>query len=184
VKITDGTAAVDLSKAFGSGGGSLSMTARVAQVVFTLTQFASVQRVSFHIDGEPVEALGGEGLILVEPQTRADFEDLSPAVLLERPAWGGTITIGTIAEFRGSANVFEASFNLELTDGDGRIVAKRLVTATSGTGTRGTFRARMAMPADAHSGWGSVIAWYASPKDGKRVVVAEVPVRVTSGDSP
>ena len=39
VTIADGTARVDLSSQFASGGGSLSMQLRVAQVVFTLTQF-------------------------------------------------------------------------------------------------------------------------------------------------
>ena len=46
--IADGTATVDLTSTFGSGGGSLSMQERVAQVVYTLTGFPSVQRVVFH----------------------------------------------------------------------------------------------------------------------------------------
>ena len=36
--IRDGVATIDLSRRFESGGGSLSMRARVAQVVFTLTR--------------------------------------------------------------------------------------------------------------------------------------------------
>ena len=39
----------------------------------------------------------------------------------------------------GTANTFEATFNYELNDTDGKVVDKNFVTATSGTGTRGTF---------------------------------------------
>jgi hypothetical protein len=64
VEITDAVATVNLSGEFESGGGSLSMQVRVAQVVFTLTQFDTVDRVAFMIDGAPAEAIGGEGIIV------------------------------------------------------------------------------------------------------------------------
>src|SRR5690606_15313075 len=64
VVVADGVATVDLSGDFASGGGSASMQARVAQVVFTLTQFPTVDSVDFELDGEPLTALGGEGLLL------------------------------------------------------------------------------------------------------------------------
>ena len=47
--VADGTATVDLSDAFEDGGGSASMQARVAQVVATLTQFPSIERVAFRL---------------------------------------------------------------------------------------------------------------------------------------
>lgn len=78
IAVEDGVATVDLSSEFGSGGGSVSMGARVAQVVYTLTEFDTVEAVSFWMDGEPVEALGGEGLIVDEPQTRADWAQFAP----------------------------------------------------------------------------------------------------------
>jgi spore germination protein GerM len=78
IAIADGTATVDLSREFGSGGGSASMSARVAQVVYTLTEFDTVNAVTFWMEGQPIEALGGEGLILDQPQTRADWADFAP----------------------------------------------------------------------------------------------------------
>ena len=42
ISIDDGLATVDLSREFEAGGGTFSMAARLAQVVFTLTQFPTV----------------------------------------------------------------------------------------------------------------------------------------------
>ena len=39
----------------------------------------------------------------------------------------------------GTANTFEATFEYELRDSAGKVVDSNFVTATSGTGTRGTF---------------------------------------------
>ena len=75
VAIAGGTATVDLSRDFESGGGSSSMLTRVAQVVYTVTQFPAVQRVAFRLDGKPVSAIGGEGVVVDPPVTRADFSD-------------------------------------------------------------------------------------------------------------
>jgi spore germination protein GerM len=74
LRITGGVAEVDLSGDFASGGGSLSMLTRVAQVVYTLTGFPTVDSVRFLIDGERVESIGGEGVIVDPPLTRADVE--------------------------------------------------------------------------------------------------------------
>jgi spore germination protein GerM len=173
VDIIEKTATVDLSAEFNSGGGSLSMMTRVAQVVFTLTQFDTIESVLFELEGEPIQALGGEGLILDSPQTRAMWEDAAPAVLIETPVRGDTVPLGEPLRVAGSANVFEAVFTLEVTDGDGLIIATESVTATAGTGTRGTFD--VTIPLDqGKPGVGEVIASYASPKDGSRVVVDEV----------
>ena len=86
LSIVDGTRArVDLSDAFASGGGSLSMTARVAQVVYTLTRFPTVRSVEFLIGGETVEALGGEGVPLAEAQRRAGLAQLRAGHLRRVP---------------------------------------------------------------------------------------------------
>jgi len=51
------------------------MLTRVAQVVYTVTQFPAVQRVAFRLDGKPVSAIGGEGVVVDPPVTHADFPD-------------------------------------------------------------------------------------------------------------
>jgi germination protein M len=173
--VAGGVATVDLSEEFGSGGGSLSIQGRVAQVAHTLTQFPTVSAVAFRLEGEPVEALGGEGLVLSEPVDRADFEDLAPQILVESPAVGDTVT--PPLRIRGSANTFEATFMVALLDSAGRELARDFVTATSGSGERGTFDKELPFGADAAFA-GTVKVWEASAEDGSEIHVVEIAVRV------
>ena len=175
LKISGGVAVVDLTGVFGSGGGSLSMGERLAQLVATVTQFPTASKVRLWLDGAPATTLGGEGLMVDRALGRADVEDWLPAILVDSPAAGATIT--SPVRVRGSANVFEAVFFVEITDWDGRIVASRRVTASSGTGTRGTFDVTIPYRAD-RSGPGELIVFSHSPKDGARVNVGETPVVV------
>jgi len=174
VSVDGGTATVDLSGAFDSGGGSASMRMRVAQVVYTLTQFPGVKRVAFEIDGEPVEAIGGEGVMVSPPVTRADFtDDILPPILVESPTPGQTLR--NAFRLLGTSNTFEATFSYELTDAASKVVADGFGTATAGTGTWGTFDVRVRY-ADAASGRGSLVVYEVSAKDGSRINVVEIPV--------
>lgn len=174
LRVAGGTATVDVSREYGSGGGSLSMMSRIAQVVFTLTREPDVKRVAFEMNGTPIEALGGEGIIS-KPQTRTDWEDFSPAVLIESPVLGDSIE--SPVSLSGTANVFEARFQISVRNAQGSPVVDRAVQATSGTGTRGTFDTEVAFDLPAGTKV-TLVAWYASAKDGSPVVVMSVPVVV------
>jgi spore germination protein GerM len=63
---------VDLTKRFESGGGTASMTARIAQLVYTATGFKSVRAVRIALNGRLVTHIGGEGIDVSRPLTRAD----------------------------------------------------------------------------------------------------------------
>ena len=76
ISIKDRVATVDLTSEFQSGGGSLAMQMRLAQVVYTLTQFPTVSAVRFSLDGAPVDVFSSEGIVLDHPVGRADYEDL------------------------------------------------------------------------------------------------------------
>jgi germination protein M len=171
--IKNGVATVDLSKEYASGGGSLSMMMRLAQVVFTLTQFPSVQGVSFMLDGKPIDVLGGEGIVIDHPMTRADYEDMSPAILVESPTLGATVS--SPLRVTGTANVFEAVFRINIVDSDGLIIADERVQASSGTGTRGIFDVTVKYPSG-HAGRGSLIVFENSAKDGTPTNVVEIPL--------
>ena len=84
--VEDGVATVDLSGEFDDGGGSFSMFARLAQVVYTLTRIEGVDQVEFEIEGEPVTVFSSEGIGLHGPQERADYHDLLAPIFVDTPA--------------------------------------------------------------------------------------------------
>jgi hypothetical protein len=78
IDIDDRVATIDLSREFEQGGGSFGMFSRLAQVVYTLTQFDTVDEVAFRLDGEPVEVFSSEGIILEGNVTRDDYLSTLP----------------------------------------------------------------------------------------------------------
>jgi germination protein M len=174
--IENGVATVDLSSEYESGGGSMSISVRLAQVVYTLTQFPTVQTVLFEIEGRPVTVFSSEGLILDGPVGRANYEELLPNIYVDRPAYGAGLD--NPARIVGSANVFEAQFLVTLLDGSGATIAETPAMATCGTGCRGTFD--ITVPYDVPAaGWGTLRVWDGSARDGSPENVREYPVWLT-----
>jgi sporulation and spore germination protein/immunoglobulin-like protein involved in spore germination len=135
--VSNGVATVDLSSEFESGGGSASMSARLAQVACTLDQFPTVKGVSFELDGKPVDVFSGEGIVLDHPVRCRDYEDLLPVILVLHPSIGQRVESGITVS--GSANVFEANVTVRVLDAGGTELSRGFTTATCGTGCRGTF---------------------------------------------
>ncbi len=176
LSIKDGVATVDLSREFESGGGSASVLGRLAQVVYTLTQFPTVKGVKFELDGEPVGAFSGEGVILDQAVDRDDYLDQLPVIFVDRPAWGGVLA--NPARISGVANAFEATFQVRIRNGAGRILAQKQVMATCGTGCWGTFDERIPYTVG-NAGWGTLQVYELSAKDGSEVNLTEYPVWLT-----
>lgn len=122
----------------------------LAQVTYTLTQFDTVERVSFNG---------------AAPVGRAAFEEQTPAVLVESPVTGEEVEPGF--EVSGTANTFEATFQYELLDAADKILRKDFVTATSGSGTRGSFRFTVPYQVSAPQA-GRLVVFEISAEDGSR----------------
>ncbi len=69
---------INLSKEFTSGGGSSSMTSRLAQVIYTASSSKDGDNVWISVEGKPLKKLGEEGLIITQPMTRQDFKNNFP----------------------------------------------------------------------------------------------------------
>jgi hypothetical protein len=169
-----GITTANFNSTFASGGGSFSVRARIAQVVFTLTQFTSVKTVLVELNGVKVNTFSSEGLILDQPLSRASQQDLLPPIFLEEPAVGDTIH--SPLYLAGLSNTFEAVFQVQVIDSQGHIVADQQVRATAGTGTWGSFEVRLHL--NAPSGPGKIVAFEMSPKDGSHIHQIQVPVTI------
>jgi germination protein M len=171
-----GVATVNLSKEFASGGGSASVLGRLAQVVYTLTQFPTVKSVTFELDGEPVSTFSGEGVVLDKPVGRSDYTDQLPAIFVDRPAWGGVL--GNPARLAGVANVFEATFQVRILDGNGRELWAGPPMANCGSGCWGAFEMTTGYQVG-KAGWGTLRVFEPSAKDGSPTNTTEYPVWLT-----
>jgi len=174
--IANGVATVDLSSEFAAGGGSSSSQFRLAQVVYTLTQFPSVDTVLFKVDGTVVTVFGSEGIVLDGPVGRSRFYDQLPTIFVDRPASGAAL--GNPGRVAGSAQgLFEATFRITLLDGAGKTVADQQAMAACFCES-GTFDVTVAYTVP-KAQWGTLRVWDGSAKDGTPENVREYPVWLT-----
>jgi hypothetical protein len=128
-------------------------TAALAQIVYTLTQFDTIDAVE-----------------VGKRYTRADFEEQTPGILVEDPLPFAEVTSPLTAT--GTANTFEATFHYEVYDADGNMVDENFVTATSGTGTRGTFE----FTTGDFDSIGKLVVFEPSAEDGSKTKLVEIPL--------
>lgn len=162
VNIKNGLATVDLSREFESGGGSFSMLSRLAQVVYTATQFPAVDEVAFRLDGRAVTVFSGEGIVIDGPASRADLVDLLPTVFVDSPAAGATIKGSLRAT--GMAAVFEATFQYRLEAADGTVLKEGFAMTDNGAGW-GSFDITIDVDID-KTQRGTLTVWEHSARDG------------------
>ena len=174
IRITNGTARVSLDTEIlelGQSNPEAEMAA-LAQLTFTLTQFPTVTGVEFWSGDARIAHVDGNDADFTKPVGRADFESLAPAILIESPCVSDRV--GSPLVVSGTANTFEATFKLELLDGSGKTLAEQTVTATAGSGARGTFQA--SIPFSTSAADGTLVAYEVSQETGSRVHEVRVPV--------
>lgn len=179
IEISGGLATVDLSAEFASVGqdtpdlGVYALRGRLAQVVYTLTQFPSVTRVDFKLDGTPITTFVSEEIVLKEPVTRATYRDrYLPPIFVDRPAWGAALP--NPGRVTGLTSVDEAQFRIALLD-VAKVLVDAPVLATCGTGCWGRFDVTLAYDVSS-ARWGTLRVWDVSEASGRPVAVREYPV--------
>lgn len=149
VTISGGTAKVDFPDA---------TPQQAAEIVYTLTQFPTVQR---------VDVGARTGL------TRADIDpSYLPQISIESP--GVSAIVPKTFHVKGTAQVFEATFVLELKISN-RVAVKQTVTASEGAPSRGTFDVTLTSPA---SGPVELVAYEPSAENGRPLHTVRVPLTV------
>jgi spore germination protein GerM len=172
--IDQGVATVYLSEAFTAEETPAIAVGSLSQIVYTLTQFDSIDEVLFDVNGSPLTNFGGYELD--RPQRRADFADQLPFILVESPGIGDRVS--SPVTITGTANVFEAVVSIAILDERGRTVASTFTMATCGTGCRGSY----ATDVRYHVGTrqpGTLRVYEVSAKDGSPLHVVEIPVTLT-----
>jgi hypothetical protein len=129
---------------------------QTAEIVYTLSQF----------DPSKPVVVGGMSY------TRADFEDVTPAILVETPLPFDEVSAPL--RVAGTANTFEATFEYDLLDPAGKVLKHDFVTATSGSGMRGRYDFKI--PFEAPKGVGKLVVYERSAADGSKLHVVEIPL--------
>jgi hypothetical protein len=137
--------------------GALTHVSQLAegQIVYTLTQFPSVRKVRI-----------GDDVL-----DRSDLEDVTPVILVESPLPGEMVSVPI--SVRGTSNTFEANMQVEVRRGADVLVAET-VTASSGSGERGTFDATLDVVAS--PGPITLVAFEPSAEDGQPLHMVTIPL--------
>ena len=171
VRISAGIATVDLSSSFESAASPSAMPLRIAQVVYTLTQFPTVSGVRFAINGQGVTVVGG--VPVQSPQTRAMYSGYLPAITVRSPVIGARVTSPVTVS--GTADVFEATVSVRVLDSAGHEIARTFTTASCGTGCRGDYSVTVSYSVP-RTQPGTIEVFESSAKDGQPVNVQLIPV--------
>jgi hypothetical protein len=173
--IENGTATVDFSSGFALGEDAAAVAQRVAQVVFTLTRFDTVDRVEFLEDGMEAAVPTSDGRLVSAAVSTGDYLDFAAAISVEGPLYGDIVS--DPLRVTGFAAVFEASFRYALTDANGLIIEEGVAMTTNGMGW-GDFDFTIDYDVDREQ-VGSLVVWAHSAQDGSRIDVRDYPVRLT-----
>jgi len=150
VRVVDGTVQIDMSEITPSG--------------FSNEQRTTAEPGCLTTNGIPFEGRPGFAI--------AATAELAPiAVALPQSGMRVTSPV-TIA---GNADVFEATVNIRVLDGNGEVIAESFTMATCGTGCRGDFSTQVDVPIDAEQP-GTIQVFEYSAKDGSMINVVEIPV--------
>jgi germination protein M len=169
--VSGGVATVNLNQGPDTGSAALLGMPGTAELVYTLTRFATISGVRVRVNGGPWPSAADAG---TAPATfrRAAFRDLEPTIFVESTGVGGVLP--DPFTLSGTARVYEGSFTAQLTDDSGRRVVRVSVQASRGAPERGAFRQTVVYSTSATHG--TLTVYSESAEDGSRQNVVKIPV--------
>lgn len=173
-----GIARVDLSRDFESGGGTLGLTLRLAQVTCTVGQFPTVKGVRFALNGEVVNVFSGNGIVLDRPVTCDSYREV-----LARP--GQPATFSGIWPFATKAELDAYAAGTDRTFRDPVVTARQFAVRYLGMKTPATFDFQAGGPGEGEVpvGFGTVEggAPVANPRPTFTVVLRQLGAQGSAG---
>lgn len=186
IKITNGLATVDFSKeVLNANTGSEGEALGIAQIVDTLTNFPTISKVKFLVEGRDKGKIDGReiqdwwGHIGLADQPFSRNESLVQGGVVKT----GTITVDSPRAFtvisspltvKGRATVFEARFNVRVLDKNNKVLADQPIMAQNFQ--NGPFEETISFSKSGVPGHGTVFFYFHSPKDGSEVTMASLTV--------
>lgn len=177
INITEGLATVDFSaEVLRANVGSSGEALGIASIVNTLTEFPTIQKVAFTVDGSADKGMDWWGHVgLYEQPFQRDLSSvLEPAIWVTSPQRDQVIS--SPVKISGNARVFEASVSYRLRDNSGTIIAQGHTMAAEGAPGRGDFNADLVFTAHG-PGQGQIEVFEASAKDGSDTNKVVIPVQ-------
>jgi len=176
VNIENGLATIDFSpEVLRANVGSSGEGLGIASIVNTLTEFPTIQEVSFMVDGQVENAMDWWGHVgLYEQPFQRDLSNVfEPAIWVTSPVKDQVIS--SPLKISGNARVFEATVSFRLKDAAGNVLAQGFATAAEGAPGRGDFEGELAFKPDG-SGQGQLEVFEESMKDGSDLNKVIIPV--------
>jgi germination protein M len=178
--IPAGTKLDDLTIAAGTAHANFSRALTDAprtaqgQIVYTLTQFPTVNGVVVDAGGSPVPLSNGAGKTLLAPATRDDYVDLTPTapIFVTAPPRDSTVT--SPLKVVGTASVFEGTIELDVQT-DGKVVQTHSITASRGAPERGTFEQQLDLAPGKHE----LVFYEPSAENGSHLHTTTVDITVS-----
>ncbi|MGQ9558831.1 MAG: stalk domain-containing protein [Desulfurispora sp.] len=151
----------------------------IQSIVNTLTEFPTIKKVSFMVEGELDQRVmdwwGHVGLY-EQPFTRDLSKVVEPAIWVTRP-YPGMLVKNNLLTVRGSAMVFEGTVQARLVRSNGEKIATGWTTALTGAPGRGDFQLELKW-AKTVVGEANLEVFWISPEDGREKDVVRVPVYI------
>jgi len=155
--------------------GSTGEALGIASIVNTLTEFPTIERVQFFVEGSAANGMGWWGHVGLseQPFTRNLTSVYAPAIWVTSPVPGQTIT--STLHIQGMAQVFEAMVSYRLKDANGNIIVQSQTMSSDGAPAHGTFDVVLEYPPTTSAN-GTLEVYEVSMKDGSDLNVVVIPI--------